>query len=320
MVALERGLPGPKGADSSRLPRISAVVLASRDAARVRACCRGIRAQEPHVADLILAANASAAARNAAAAEATGDVLAFVDACVEVQPGWAAALARRFSLGATFVAGGIEAPDGRMAGGRRRAPGRHDLRGANGFLPIASASNVAIRRDVFAGLRGFDPLLSGAEDLDLSFRAQLAGHELTAAPEAAVTMPPTPLARTLRDELHCARAAAALRLKYSYFTFHVGLAAAGTPSTGGLARIARVLGRREPAHLPLVGAAAGAARSIGHALGWLELLSGWRDVPALLQPSSGAQELTAVDLPPAPSLLLIGEDRVAASLLDSPAA
>jgi hypothetical protein len=64
-----------------------------------------------------------------------------------------------------------------------------------------------------------------------------------------------------------------------------------------------------------VAAAAGAASSVGNALGWLELLSGWRGVPLALQPASGVQELTATALPPAPSALVIGDDLPAVSLL-----
>jgi glycosyl transferase family 2 len=256
-------------------------------------------------------------ARNSGAAAAGGDLLVFVRGDAEVQPGWTAALARHFSLGAGLIAGEIEAGDRQaVARGRAPAPDDHDLPGRNGFLPAANISNLAIRSEVFTQLGGFDPLVCGLEDRDLSFRAQLAGHHITWAPEAKVTLPRRQVSRVVLEELQSARARAALGWKYRYFVFHEALAAADPPATAGprlpltlTTRSARARGG------PLAPAAAGIARSIGHSLGWLELLSGWRGVPTPLQPADGCQELTGVALPRSPSLLLIGEHRFPVSLL-----
>jgi hypothetical protein len=45
---------------------------------------------------------------------------------------------------------------------------------------------MGIRAEVFAEVGGFDESLTAAEDLDLSWRVQLAGHRLVGAPSAVV--------------------------------------------------------------------------------------------------------------------------------------
>ena len=46
-----------------------------------------------------------------------------------------------------------------------------------GFLPFALGANLAVRREVFEAVHGFcEELLNGGEDIDLSWRLQLAGY------------------------------------------------------------------------------------------------------------------------------------------------
>src|SRR5207253_10918806 len=111
--------------------------------------------------------------------------------------------------------GGI-VPEGHAAA--QRTP-MHDLDARNGFLPSATAVNLAISRRTFQTLGGFDETLSPAEDRDLSFRAGLHGLRLTAAPRAVVSVATKSVAQQLACELHRARAHAALRRKYRYFVF-----------------------------------------------------------------------------------------------------
>jgi len=57
---------------------------------------------------------------------------------------------------------------------------------ALGFLPSFGTNNAAIRRDVFDDLGGFDETLPTAEDLDLAWRLQLAGHTMVKTSDAVV--------------------------------------------------------------------------------------------------------------------------------------
>jgi GT2 family glycosyltransferase len=57
---------------------------------------------------------------------------------------------------------------------------------SHGCLRFASRGNFGIWTDVFDRLGGFDERLTAGEDIDLSWRAQLAGHRLAFAPRALV--------------------------------------------------------------------------------------------------------------------------------------
>jgi hypothetical protein len=247
------------------------VITRERSRSRLEVCLRSLAGQSPatHEVIVVQAGGGLAAQRNAAAQAAVGDVLAFLAGDALAHPGWVGALAEAFRDGAAVAAGAIVEADGR--GGASRG---HDLHGLRDFLPSASAVNLAIRRDLFENLGGFDPAVEGAEDRDLSFRAQLAGHGLTEVKRAAVSLP----RRTdLPAQLRAARAQPALRRKYDHFVFHDAL---------------------RSWHRPMV-------RVPGEALGWVELLAGRRPVPAFEEPSTSDQELEARPLPRLPSLVLV---------------
>ncbi len=76
---------------------------------------------------------------------------------------------------------------GRRAGGPARGEvdqGQHDHR--TDVLAVSS-SGMLVRRDVFTALRGFDPAFPQfADDLDLCWRAQLAGHRVLVVPTATI--------------------------------------------------------------------------------------------------------------------------------------
>ena len=55
-----------------------------------------------------------------------------------------------------------------------------------GFLPFALSANLAVRREVFEAVHGFDEELSPEEDVDLCWRLQLAGYRFTVAADAVV--------------------------------------------------------------------------------------------------------------------------------------
>jgi glycosyltransferase involved in cell wall biosynthesis len=126
-------------------------------------------------------------ARNVGAREARGAVIAFCDADDVVAPGWLAALdaALAHSVAAT-------GPQEQRA---LNPPWLQDIYGnaaANGLqrfaglFPFGPSANLALRRDVFCSLNGFDPEILVGEDIELCMRIWDRGDELVFAPQAVV--------------------------------------------------------------------------------------------------------------------------------------
>ena len=124
--------------------------------------------------------------RNAGAAVAKGDLLAFCDADDVVQPGWLTA--HIFALTEADLSAGVFdywSLNGRAA----PLPLSYAPPPAMtmfGFLPAAGSGNLAIRRRAFEDLGGFAEDLMTGEDLDLSWRAQLSGHRFVVNPKAVL--------------------------------------------------------------------------------------------------------------------------------------
>jgi glycosyltransferase involved in cell wall biosynthesis len=127
-------------------------------------------------------------ARNVGADAAEGRLLAFCDADDVATPGWLAALVA-----------GLEHHD--LAGGRLDEVALNDpmvrawrwdrdsagLPRALRFLPYAVSANLAMRADVLAGLGGWnEDYLRGGSEIELCWRAQLAGYRLGYVPEAVM--------------------------------------------------------------------------------------------------------------------------------------
>ena len=128
-------------------------------------------------------------ARNAGARAARGWLLAFIDQDEEADPGWLRAL--------------VEA-----SGSAPLLAGRYDVRRLNGplalywnigrdpedrppqrlgFLPHAPGGSLAIEAEVLRRVGGWDERFrGGGEDVDLSWRVQLAGYPLRFVPGAIV--------------------------------------------------------------------------------------------------------------------------------------
>jgi glycosyltransferase involved in cell wall biosynthesis len=133
----------------------------------------------------------AAAARNLGARAAGGDALAFCDADDVVAPGWLAALAGALE-GHDFVAGRCDHETlnpGATANWHARSF-EVELPVTMNFLPYASSANMAVSRTAFLELDGFDEaftrLGAAGEDIDLSWRLQLNGHDLHFEPDALV--------------------------------------------------------------------------------------------------------------------------------------
>jgi glycosyltransferase involved in cell wall biosynthesis len=179
---------------------VSFVIPVRNDPARLRRCLTTIRANTPAGADIeiVVADNGStddtpdvarsfgarvltlpglsvAALRNRAAAEARGEVLAFVDADHEIDPHWVASAIEAFAVPDVAAVGALcVAPaDGtwvqRMYDALRgRTRGQSDVE-------WLGSGNMAVRHDLFDQVGGFDVSLETCEDVDLCQRLRQAG-------------------------------------------------------------------------------------------------------------------------------------------------
>ena len=124
-------------------------------------------------------------ARNTGAAHAHGDALVFCDADDVAADGWlaamAAALAQHHAVG-----GSIETTRLNRDAVPRSLGYRGVDRKALGFLPYMVGCNTGVSRQAFDDAGGFAEDLPPCEDLDFSWKVQLAGYTLHYAPEAAM--------------------------------------------------------------------------------------------------------------------------------------
>ena len=181
---------------------MSFVIPVRNDAARLAHCLASIRANRPLGSEVqvIVADNGStdgsaevaaragadvlvlpglpvARLRNEAAARATGDVLAFVDADHEIGPEWiASALDGLSATGAGGIGTLCHAPA--QATWVQRAYDRLRQRSGDVIeVEWLGAGNLAVRTDAFRAVGGFDTTLETCEDVDLCNR--LREHGLT---------------------------------------------------------------------------------------------------------------------------------------------
>ena len=131
------------------------------------------------------------AARNRAAAAATGPILAFTDADCVAHPDWLAELAAGFEdPGVGCVAGEVASPPSATAveefARRRNLMAQANTLG-HPFKPYAITANCAYRADVFRRLGGFCAEMQSGGDADLAWRMQLElGLRVAFRPQAIV--------------------------------------------------------------------------------------------------------------------------------------
>lgn len=128
----------------------------------------------------------AAAARNTGAAQTTAPVLLFCDADDVVSPTWVREM-RAALVQSSFVAGAVE--HSLLNPGRDWDFGWDQPTFTNPALPhlhAGGSGNMGVLREAFERVGGFVETLTAGEDLDFSWRMQLAGYPLMAAPRAIV--------------------------------------------------------------------------------------------------------------------------------------
>ena len=152
----------------------------------------GARARQyPGVRVIDIPNGGLSAARNLGLAEASGDIVAYTDADVRVDPDWLAHLVQPM-LGHRFVGSGgpniVPADDPWKAQCVARAPGGPtqvllDDRVAE-HVP---GCNMAFRREALLAVGGFNPVyLRAGDDVDVCWRLQAKGHKIGFAASALV--------------------------------------------------------------------------------------------------------------------------------------
>ena len=189
---------------AGRRPQVTFVIPVRNDSRRLRLCLDSI-ARNGYPATLVeiivvdngstddsalVASNAGAtvisepngrvaALRNRGATAARGELLAFVDADHEIGNDWIRAAVTAFAVSPDIaIVGALCHPPGNATWVQRsydrlraRPIGRH----ATSWL---GSGNLAIRRDVFEALGGFDTALESCEDVDLCNRVSQAGYRI----------------------------------------------------------------------------------------------------------------------------------------------
>lgn len=126
----------------------------------------------------------SGPARNLGVQLATSNLIAFCDADDVVDAGWLTAMVAACAHH-DVVAGRVETVSLNSEWTRVARTLPEGIQ-TGSFLPFAGAGNLAFRREAFLQVGGFDPDVTWLEDVDLSWRLQLAGYSIGFAPDAIV--------------------------------------------------------------------------------------------------------------------------------------
>lgn len=139
----------------------------------------------------------AAYARNVGARAASGENVAFCDADDEVGDGWLAAveLALREHRAIAFRTDTDKLNGGEAGRASRQVDGLQQYTYPP-YLPYSGAT-IAIRRDLFLKLGGFDESMLACEDADFCWRLQLAGVDLHFVRDAVVHVRLRPTLRSM---------------------------------------------------------------------------------------------------------------------------
>ena len=145
----------------------------------------------PHVRVITTPNKGLSAARNVGLSAASGDIVAYTDADVRVDPDWLTYLARPFLTSDVVAAGGpnvVPPDDSWVAQCVARAPGgpTHVLFDDR-IAEHVPGCNLAIRREALLAIGGFNPIyLRAGDDVDVCWRLQARGWKIGFAPSALV--------------------------------------------------------------------------------------------------------------------------------------
>ncbi len=149
-------------------------------------------ANQRGVRTLTLEHRGLAAARNAGAAAATGEIVAYIDADARADCDWLYHLAETITRREAAATGGpnfAPDPDSATAAALAAAPGLpREVRAGDDRLAQLCGCNMAIRKSALEKIGGFDEMFTAAgDDTDFSWRLAAAGELLAYAPGAVVT-------------------------------------------------------------------------------------------------------------------------------------
>jgi O-antigen biosynthesis protein len=131
------------------------------------------------------------AARNVGIANATGEIVAYTDADVRVDPDWLTYLVQPIISGKYVGSGGpnvVPQDDHWVAQCVARSPGgpTHVLLNDR-VAEHVPGCNMAFRRDALVAIGGFNPVyIKAGDDVDICWRLQARGHEIGFSPSALV--------------------------------------------------------------------------------------------------------------------------------------
>ena len=147
---------------------------------------RQYQQQMPHLRLVQAGEQQTAAyARNVGARAAKGDVFLFCDADDVVAPGWLTAMAQALEQH-DFVASTIEVEALNESKAWRSNPGNWATRRNLSFLPFAGGALMALSREAFERVGGFNEKAPIGEDVEISWLLQLQGYPLHPVPDAVV--------------------------------------------------------------------------------------------------------------------------------------
>ena len=198
------GVPPRRPADHS--VSVSVIVPVRNGAAFLGRCLDALQASSPSPHEIIVVDDAStdesgrlaraqgvsvvsldhqvgaAAARNAGARNATGEVFLFIDADVVVRPETvgrvAQDLAARPDVVAVFGSYDDAPADSHFVSQYRNLLHHFVHQQANSEATTFWTGCGAVRRDVFESLGGFDPAQPSMEDIELGYRLRARGHRI----------------------------------------------------------------------------------------------------------------------------------------------
>jgi len=134
----------------------------------------------------------AAAARNAGAQAAYGDIVLFLDADCVPERNWVAMMAQALERDGVAGVGGVVRTRQRGLIPRfiqAEYDARYERLARKLYTDFVSTATAGYHRQVFATVGGFATKLGGAEDVDLSFRLSEAGYHLVFEPRAVVYHP-----------------------------------------------------------------------------------------------------------------------------------